>query len=156
MKSSKRILQDIYERREKKIISVAMNKSRTGSEMIDQSNLLEEEKALYHDLVNILNQHRYLVLNRVMEGRIPLMARAEQTEEKNFQDAASLLTTTLVKENLTCAPLKRVKFLSQLPKFYGEELEEYGPYDEEDVSELPTQLAELLIKDGKAEEVQNP
>src|SRR3989338_6590446 len=40
-----KILKELYERREKKIISLALDKSRTKSNLIDTTALLREEKA---------------------------------------------------------------------------------------------------------------
>ena len=39
--NAKRIIKDIYERREKKILNIALIKSRTKSDVIDTSSLLE-------------------------------------------------------------------------------------------------------------------
>ena len=47
LRSIKRILKEIYEKREKKIIDIALNKSRTGSNIIDTSAMLKEEKEFY-------------------------------------------------------------------------------------------------------------
>ena len=42
IRSIKRILKEIYEKREKKILDIALNRSRTGSEIIDTSSMLRE------------------------------------------------------------------------------------------------------------------
>src|SRR3990167_7171650 len=41
-----KILKELYERREKKIISMALDRSRTKSSLIDTSALLKEEKVM--------------------------------------------------------------------------------------------------------------
>ena len=48
LRSIRRILKEIYEKREKKIIDIALNRSRTGSDIIDTSALLYEEKEFYN------------------------------------------------------------------------------------------------------------
>ena len=40
-----------------------------------------------------------------------------------------------------------------MPKFAGPELEEYGPFEEEDIANLPTEIAEVLINKSKVEEI---
>ena len=59
------------------------------------------------------------------------------TEEESASDGAS----------------KTIRFLSPVPKFVGEELEVYGPFEEDDVANLPFRIASLLIKKGRAEEL---
>lgn len=48
---------------------------------------------------------------------------------------------------------KLVRFLSPLPRFLGEELESYGPFEEEEIATLPATIADVLIKKAKAEEI---
>ena len=43
LKNIRRLVKELYDRRESKIIALAMNKSRTGSDIIDTSALLVEE-----------------------------------------------------------------------------------------------------------------
>jgi len=68
----KNILKEIYEKREKKIMHMALDMSRTSvgilnSEIIDTSNMLKEEKELFDCLVQNLNNIRKGVLFRVSE-----------------------------------------------------------------------------------------
>ena len=49
---------------------------------------------------------------------------------------------------------KIVRFLNSVPKFMGKDLQVYGPFDEEDVATLPEDVADLLIKKGRVEELQ--
>ena len=48
---------------------------------------------------------------------------------------------------------KLVRFLYSVPKFVGKELEEYGPFEEEDIANLPIEIAKVLIDKGRVEEV---
>ena len=40
-----------------------------------------------------------------------------------------------------------------MPKFVGPELEEYGPFEEEDIANLPAEIADVLISKAKADEI---
>ena len=48
---------------------------------------------------------------------------------------------------------KLVRFLHAVPKFVGKELDEYGPFEEEDVASLPVEIANVLITKGRVEEI---
>ena len=48
---------------------------------------------------------------------------------------------------------RKVRFLGSVPKFVGKELEIYGPYEKEDVANLPLDIANMLINKGTAEEI---
>src|SRR3989338_5020623 len=53
-----KILKELYERREKKIISLALDRSRTKSNLIDTSSLLKEEKVIFDALSNLFDSYR--------------------------------------------------------------------------------------------------
>jgi hypothetical protein len=46
--------------------------------------------------------------------------------------------------------LKQVKFISEMPKFLGPELEQYGPFLSEENAKLPKIIAEILVENKKA------
>ncbi len=71
LRSIKRILKEIYEKREKKIIDITMNKSRTGSDIVDTSSLLREEKEFYKLLLGLLDTYRKGILMNLFQGKIP-------------------------------------------------------------------------------------
>ena len=49
-----KIIKELYERREKKIISIALDRSRTKSSLIDTTALLKEEKVVFDALTGLL------------------------------------------------------------------------------------------------------
>jgi len=128
-----RMLTELYERREKKIVNMAMIRSRTGADIIDTSTLLAEETMLFDALVAQLDYYRNNILFKVLNAQ-PTTAKKE---------------TTLAKE----ADTKVIRFLHAVPKFVGKELEVYGPFTEEDVAGLPNDIADVLIEKGRAEEI---
>ncbi|MBU1111147.1 MAG: hypothetical protein ABIG93_02965 [archaeon] len=73
LRSIKRILKEIYEKREKKLIDIAMNKSRTRSDIIDTSCMLREEKEFFDSLVNHLDKYRCGVLLNLFKGNLPFV-----------------------------------------------------------------------------------
>jgi len=138
-----KILKELYERREKKIISLALDKSRTKSNLIDTTALLKEEKVIFDALTGLLDNYRDAILYSVLNERMPFMNPVEEKKPKeDFKTALELRKST-----------KLVRFASPVPKFVGTELEEYGPFSEEDIANLPSEIADVLIGKGKAEEI---
>jgi len=86
MRSIKRILKEIYEKREKKMIEMALNRSRTKSDIIDTSILLREEKDFYGQLVTLLDSYRSGVLMSLFKGEIPLVIKPMQKVKMEPED----------------------------------------------------------------------
>lgn len=127
LRNIRRLARELYERREKKIMNLALIKSRTGSEAIDLSPLLEDEKMLFMSIVEKLDTSRGSVVGPILsENRIP-QKKAEEKPAKGM-----------------------VKFLTEVPKFVGKELEVYGPFSKDEVKELPKELADVLVSRQKA------
>ncbi|MCB9362746.1 hypothetical protein H6504_04880 [Candidatus Woesearchaeota archaeon] len=147
-----KILQELYDRREKKILMLAMNKARTDSNIIDTTNLLDIEKQLFHSLVRTMQNYRKGILISVLEGREASVTDAEVKVivEKQEPKKVENKPEPSPSEN---ALKKMVRFTHAVPKFVGKELEVYGPFQEEDVANLPGDIAELLIKKGRAVEI---
>ena len=66
--NARRLIKEIYERREKKILNIALIKSRTKSHVIDTSALLDNEKKFLGEIEKVLNAYRENVIYNVMEG----------------------------------------------------------------------------------------
>ena len=131
----KRILKEIYERRENKIIQLALFSSRM-SDPQDTTNMLPEEKILYALLIENLDKYRKGILLRIIEGSLPLI---EEEKPK---------TIKMDKKEET----KLVRFLHSIPKFIGDDLNIYGPFEAEDISNLPEKVADVLVDKKRAEE----
>ncbi len=138
-----KIVKELYERRERKIISLATDKSRTKSNLIDASGLLKEEKVFFDALTNMLDNYREAILFAVLNEKMPFM---QSLDEKK---PAEIFRSAIELKN----PTRLVRFTSLVPKFVGPELEEYGPFEEEDIANLPTEVVDILISKGKAEEI---
>tara|TARA_Y100000310_G_scaffold339559_1_gene432589 strand:+ start:2103 stop:2750 length:648 start_codon:yes stop_codon:yes gene_type:complete len=141
--NAKRIIKEIYERREKKIINIALIKSRTKSNIMDTSSFLENEKKILDDVVKVLDGFRTSIIDNIITGNNPTMKAESKVEEEGTKTAGEKQKST-----------KLVRFLYAVPKFVGKELEEYGPFEEEDIANLPIEIADLLIGKEKVEEIE--
>ena len=138
-----KILKEIYERREKKIIQLALDKSRTKSNLIDTSTLLKEEKVFFDAITDLLDNYREAILLAILNEKMPFMQALESKKPSEaFKSALELKK-----------PTRLIRFMYHVPKFVGTELEEYGPFEEEDIASLPAEIADVLINKGKAEEI---
>ncbi|PIN74630.1 hypothetical protein COV18_07095 [Candidatus Woesearchaeota archaeon CG10_big_fil_rev_8_21_14_0_10_37_12] len=140
----KKILKDLYDFRERKIINMAINKSRTNSQILDTENLLRQEKQLFEHITSILNQNRTGILHKLLELREPdVMPFVLPLEEDTYPDETNL-------EQQENTGIRKVKFTEDVDQFAGPDLELYGPYAPEEEADLPTEVANVLIAQGKA------
>jgi DNA replication initiation complex subunit (GINS family) len=151
--NAKKIIKGIYERREKKILEIALIRSRTKSEIMDTSSFLEHEKKLFDEMLSIIDAFRDNVVNKVIEGGSIASTKIVRKEEvKSEHDDNYVNNNEAARENGD-EGTKIIKFLCTVPKFVGKELEEYGPFQEEDIANLPADIADVLIGKGRAEEI---
>jgi len=125
----RRVVKEIYERRQKKVMRIAMDKVKAPASIVDISRFLKEEKELFDKVTSLLEEHRENVLELMLEGK-----RAEQENGPNPE------TTT-------------VKFTQPVAQFVGTELEIYGPFQEKEIASLPNKIAGILIGNGSAEAI---
>jgi len=141
----RRMIRELFERREKKIIIMALNKSRTNSDIIDTSNLMGEERAFYEDVRGAMDRFRKGVLEMLITGRNPAVESkipVEKEIEGPIVEPSNEDGTTMV------------RFLKSVPKFVDKELRVHGPFQEDDMANLPLDIAKVLILKGRAEEMQ--
>ena len=155
--NARRIIKGMYERREKKVLNIALTKSRTKSDVIDTSSFLDNERRFFDEIVKVLDVFRNEVIDNVIDGK---QISALTIENKKINKAAdedaqikSGTNTVAVENKEKVKNIKLVRFLYAVPKFVGKELEEYGPFEEEDIANLPSDIADILIGKGRVEEI---
>lgn len=143
LENVKKIIKELYDKREKKIIGLAVDKSRNRSSIVDNSAFLKEEKELFDNIVKMLSMGRENILFNIIDLKEPVPLESISMEKKEVKEE---------KEEKR-KDTKLVRFLSAVPKFVGRELEEYGPFEEEDIASLPIDIANVLINKGRVEEI---
>ena len=198
IRSIKRILKEIYEKREKKIMDIALNRSRTGSDIIDTSSMLNEEKRFYETILKTLDQYRRGILLNLFKGELPSLVPEYQEEKKETfrkfegapamvadeepgetnseeaaledtpetteepdieknseteeQDSGETNTSGEAAEELNQEMVK-IKIVKPMPSFVWKDMKVYGPYDTGDEVDIFPEVADLMVRKGRAEKV---
>lgn len=139
LKNIHKLVRDIYEMRERKIVNLALVAAR-GSD-VDAAKLLPPEQKLFDSIVSLLRDTRKEVLANLLRGELPGAVKQKAAAE----EPESSEETPVPK-----GPTMLVRFLAHVPKFVGTELEVYGPFEPGDMANLPTEIAELLIAKNRA------
>ncbi len=128
----KKLIRKLYETREKKLVDMALMRSKTGRSPGDEEFILPEEKMFYDDCIMFLDKSREQVLKRVILGKLPLTtpAKEELIQQEEEDDAVE------------------VKFLEQTEAFAGEDMQMYGPYEKDATETFPSKMADMLLKRG--------
>ena len=179
LRNAKKIIENLYERREKKLLNLALNKSRTKSQLIDTSALLPEEKIFFKQISIVLDHFRDEVLKNLLDKSVPEIneqkdsvaperpqvqgeisekkQEAQDAAERAKEEAAQVDTKDPEEVSEGVEPVSdekvALKFLKYVDKFVGPDLEIMGPFEEGSVEQLPADVAEVVLKKGYAERV---
>ena len=133
LKNVLKILKELYEKRENKIIQFALFCSRSKNAQ-DTSTMLPEEFALYSQLKDTLDNSRSDILNNLIQNKLPTVSRIDPKDLKGEEKTDSL----------------EIHVLKDIPEFVGPDLTVYGPYKIGEKQELPIMIAEMLINTEQA------
>jgi len=157
----KSMLKGLFEKRQQKIVEMAIIKSRTSFDTTDYSALLKEEREMFDKLFELLHNFKKKVLVRLLTEPDFMQPRQEKKEPEKLETAEETEGITKIEkreaeikeEAEEPESTKLVRFIYSVPKFLGHHLEVYGPFEEDDTANLPEEIADILIKKGRAEEI---
>ena len=112
----KKMIEEIFSMREKKLLNKALVSSRTGD--VIEEKMATQEKKTFKELLGVLNKHK------------SFLEEIFSAEEGNGKTAANL---------------DKVEILESVPSFVGADMKEYGPFEKEEIVELPEKIALLLL-----------
>ncbi len=177
----RRIVKELFERREKKIINMAVSKVRTGSDIIDTGSLLPSEKEFFEDQVSLLSKYKDGVLNNILhlkEFNNPNRHAMDDDKDKDSKDNKNgknknnnennenKVSENNEQNNEKSAQVsaqrvaevtnetKKVRLKEDVPEFVGCNGEVLGPFKKGDEAELEPEIADLLVEKGSAETCQ--
>lgn len=139
-----KILRDLYERRERKIVTLALHRTRTDAMIVDTDALLAQERVLYDELVRVLKESRTTVLQAAPSHERP--AKVQEPEDEIAQESQARTHSDEPEEGLL-----EVHFTAAVPKFVGKNLQVFGPFQPGDAARLPPDVADILVRKGRAQ-----
>ncbi len=113
----KKMVEEIFAVREKKIMGKALVASRTGD--AGEEHMATQEKKLFRELLSLLERH----------GK--LLSGVFSDDGKGGDSGKDLNTVS-------------VEVLSEIPAFVGSDMKEYGPFSKGETAKLPVKIAKLL------------
>ena len=134
----KKIIREIYEKREAKILQIALLSSRVNVKE-DLTSFILEEKKMYKQLADTLSQYREEILVNILASKLPVAK-----EKPKIPKSEDLKEET-----------KLLRILHPIPKFIASDLKVYGPFDEEDIINIHKRSADVLLRKGRAEEIKS-
>ncbi len=174
-----KIIKEIYERREKKILLLALNTSRTKMNGIPAGALLQQELEFYEQVTRLLDAYRKDVPEKLMHGMLPkeqiaavLCGVAEKKyenvkqEQPQMTQQSSVISESSDSISTTVSPVEsppeviqplavQVRFLQEKEEFVGPDLEPYGPFTANAIAKIPEKIAQIFINEGIAR-LENP
>src|SRR3989344_3187624 len=112
----KKMVEEIFAMREKKLLNKVLVASRTGDR--GEEHMASQEKRLFGELLVLLEKH-----NRLLNGIF-----SDGESEGSGKDLNTL----------------SVEILSDIPVFVGGDMNEYGPFRKGNVVAIPHKIAKLL------------
>ena len=121
------IFKELMLLRKKKLLGLVFVASETGISKRDFENMLDFEKEMFDNFMTS-------------------MEHAEKTLGSEFSNGNE-------NENEKHDEMKLVLFLDNIEEFVGPEGRTFGPFKKDDIVNLPKQIADILVSDGKSEVV---
>jgi len=142
VENAKKLLEDIVNMREKKIVLAAL---RTVRGELPPQVLTDVEKTFFDKIVNLLKNFRE-------EMSEQLISYSDIVQDK-IEDVKKSLNELKKEEKIEIKPNGKllVKVLIEVPRFVGTDMQTYGPLKPGDVISLPTEIANVLITRKVAE-----
>jgi len=149
----RKLLMELYDRREKKIINLDIYKIKTSSGMIMTDGLSEEEKPLFERLYSELSRYRSSTINNIVEGKNPVLESVRVQASSMPSNNSASATNNIEDRDYAAGSVRSVRFIRPVPRFLGPELETYGPFEEDDIASLPSKIADILVDKERAENI---
>jgi DNA replication initiation complex subunit (GINS family) len=148
--NARKLVKEFYEKRESKLLHLAINKSRVKN--VDETALMKEEKLLFDEATKMVDRYRDEILLNLINAKKPFSEHPITEQEKHIKKEEPKQETAQKPQESPDDKIK-IRINSSIPKFVGTNLEIYGPFEDGDIAILPRELAEVIINRGRAEQI---
>jgi len=152
------LFNDFLKIREIKIINSAL-----ALEEIKLDNLIEAEKLLYQNIVSSIKGYQKVkafslyeddqaLFEEIIKSTVEIKSSVDNIP-RSSKDQLSVISepeVTIKKEKIIYIP---IRFLKNTPPLVGIDLINYGPFEKEDIANIPQQNANILIMEKFAEKI---
>ena len=156
------LFNDFLKLREVKIINSAL-----ALEEINLNNIIEVEKLLYQNLVSAIKGFKRVKSLSLLEGESKMnledLIESEIIAQKSIVNASisNKKEETIVSESNEIIDKEKmnytlVRFLKKTPPLVGMDIINYGPFEKEDIANLPQKNAKILIYEKFVEKIELP
>jgi DNA replication initiation complex subunit (GINS family) len=165
----KKILRELYDRREKKLCLLAVNSVKTRTTSLPQG-ILPQEQQLFEELLRVLKDTRSKVLDPLLSqvSSIPTTTQSTTSSPTTTSQSTPSTSTPTTPQPASPTPTLpqtpastaqktpgdqqdvSVRFLKPVPRFAGPQ-GAYGPFVAQDQATLPVAIAQVLLKKGRLE-----
>jgi DNA replication initiation complex subunit (GINS family) len=146
VENAKKLLEDVINRRQKKIVLAALSTMRG---QLPPAGLNDEERKFFDDIVNTLKAFKN-DMNEKFRSFDDIAQEKVEEAKKSIEEMKPVEV-----ENIAVKPNGKllVKILIDLPKFVGTDMQSYGPLRTGDIITLPEEVAKLLVTRKAAENI---
>jgi len=123
LKNIKKILEDICSRRRRKVVLQAL--TNIYAKVHNTENMLPEEEELYNKVIELFKEYTEAFMKKFEEKQIE---KEEEPKESN----------------------EKIVVLEDIPEFLWKDGKSYGPFEKNQIVQLPNELKEYFISQGKA------
>jgi len=154
IRNAMKILADITDRRERKILNLAINKARVSSSAVDTSSLLTEEKAMFAQIVSLLTAQRN-TLQQLFSATTSQSTSIAGSNSTVAQAPAAITETAVPTAATQVAPAIEKSYLviEDITEFFGPDMRHYGPFVKGDNASFSDQIARILLKKGLVKQI---
>lgn len=148
------LFNDLLKIREIKIINAAL-----ANQEINLKNVIEAEKLLFQNLISTLKGYKKVKSLFLSEEEYSRSEEAIIIESKDTESLDLGPKTVPIEETSTIGEEEidynyiLVRFLKEAPPLVGTDLLNYGPFQENDIANLPYENAFILISEKFAEKI---
>ncbi|MCK5289702.1 MAG: DNA replication complex GINS family protein [Candidatus Aenigmarchaeota archaeon] len=153
LEHTKIIIGDILNRRERKVINLAVLNVR-GTIM--PKNILPEEKELFEKIKSAVTKYRSNLEFVFYENEEKKETAGENIKEDNIEkkkekgEEDKKTEKNKLGETDSSKSVTKIKILGAVPEFVADDGESYGPFEEGEIVDIPQSAAAILINIKKA------